>query len=124
MSPEDLPLPITGERFQLERAGGYVSVVRLVDGASVGRLELEPHPDGLFVKALCIDDEHRSYGAGSEAALLLNRLCEASGVPAVRAWAAPNLGLSVYFWIRMGFHPLHGEGPDGGIWFERRHSDA
>ena len=120
MSPEDLPLPITGERFQLERAGGYVSVVRLVDGASVGRLELEPHPDGLFVKALCIDDEHRSYGAGSEAALLLNRLCEASGVPAVRAWAAPNLGLSVYFWIRMGFQPLHGEGPDGGIWFERK----
>ena len=120
MSPEDLPLPITGERFRLELARGYVSVLRLVDEASVRRVELEPPPDGQLVKALCIDDEHRSYGAGSEAALLLNRLCEASGVPAVRAWAAPNLGLSVYFWIRMGFQPLHGEGPDGGIWFERK----
>ena len=38
----------------------------------------------------------------------------------IKAWAPPDLGLAVYFWVRMGLSPLHGEGPDGGIWFERR----
>ena len=120
MTPYDLPLPIQGERFRLERSEDAVAVVRLADGFRVGRLELEAEDEGLFVRALCIESEHRSYGAGSEAALLLNRACETAGVPLVRTWAPPHLGLSVYFWIRMGFRPLHGEGPDGGIWFERR----
>jgi len=117
---EELPLPITGERFRLEGAKDTVTVVRLADGRPVGRIDLESAADGLFVKALCIDEEHRSYGAGSEAAVLLNRACDAARAPVVRAWAPPDRGLAVYFWIRMGFRPLHGEGPDGGIWFERR----
>ena len=47
-------------------------------------------------------------------ALLLTAACDNAGVPLLRAWAPPHLGLSVYFWIRMGFSPLHGEGPEGG----------
>lgn len=119
MSLPSLPLPIEGERFRLEAAGDAIAIVRLADSERVGSIEVESVEAGLFIRSLCISREHRSYGAGSEAALLLNRLCDAAGVPAVRAWASPSLGLSVYFWIRMGFRPAHGEGPEGGIWFER-----
>lgn len=120
MKVDALALPFVGERFRIERDGVSLGVIRLSDGSRVGTMELEPRSDGLFVKSLCIDPEHRGYGAGSEAATLLNRLCDEADVSVVTAWAAPNLGLSVYFWIRMGFRPLHGEGPEGGIWFERR----
>lgn len=120
MKVDALALPAEGARFRLERGSSGVAVIRLTDGVAVGRMQLETRDGGLFVRSLCIDAEHRGYGAGSEAATLLNRLCDEAKVPAVKAWAAPNLGLSVYFWIRMGFRPLHGEGPEGGIWFERR----
>ncbi|MGE3076799.1 MAG: GNAT family N-acetyltransferase [Dehalococcoidia bacterium] len=120
MNLDDLPLPLSGERFRIERSGDSVQIARLDDGSKVGSIAVEPREDGLFIRSLCVDEAHRSYGAGSEAARLFNRACEAANVPVVRAWAAPNLGLSVYFWIRMGFRPLHGVGPEGGIWFERR----
>ena len=83
-------------------------------------MQVEPERDGLMIRSLCIDEPHRSYGAGSEAVLLFNRACDAAGVPLVRTWAPPDGGLAVYFWIRMGYRPLHGEGPEGGLWFERR----
>ncbi|MGE0598081.1 MAG: GNAT family N-acetyltransferase [Dehalococcoidia bacterium] len=117
---DDLPLPLSGERFRIEREGEGIAISRIDDGSKVGSIALEAIDQGLFIYSLCVDEAHRSYGAGSEAARLLNEACEASRVTVVRAWAAPNLRLSVYFWIRMGFRPLHGEGPDGGIWFERR----
>lgn len=122
MNVAALTLPVVGERFRLERANDRIQIVRLKDELVVGSIEVEPGSDGVFIGALCVEDAYRSYGAGSEAARLLNQACAAANVPTVRAWAAPNLGLSAYFWIRMGFHPLHGEGPGGGIWFERRNS--
>lgn len=120
MSLHGLTLPAAGERIRLEKGEDAIAIVRSRDGAAVGRLELESKDRSLFVRALCIESEYRSYGAGSEAALLFNRLCDLAKVPLVRAWAPPHLGLAVYFWIRMGFRPMHGEGPEGGIWFERR----
>jgi hypothetical protein len=117
---EALALPVQGDRFRLERWENGLSVVRLSDRAAVGRIDIEEIQEGLLLRALCIDEAHRSYGAGSEAARLFNRACDDARVPLVRTWAPPDRGLSVYFWIRMGYRPLHGEGPDGGIWFERR----
>lgn len=113
--------PVTGRRFRLEPgAPGTLHVVRHADGARVGRLELEEGgPGTLFVRSLCIDGDQRSYGAGSEAAELLLSDAERT-YQTVRAWAPPDLGLAVYFWVRMGLSPLHGEGPEDGIWFERR----
>lgn len=111
-----------GERFALVPAGAAsLTVRRLADSKNVGAVELEADdaPE-LTIRRLCIDEAHRSYGAGSEAAWLLVRAAEAAGYKRLRAWAHPSLGLSVYFWIRMGFSPRHGEGPEGGIWFERR----
>lgn len=116
-----LALPIEGERFGLQPGSSEISVdvVRLVDAATVGRFELEITPTGITIQSLCIDEAHRSYGAGSEAARLLVNAAAAAGFQRVRAWAHPQLGLSAYFWGRMGLCPLHGPGPKGGIWYER-----
>ncbi|OAI41030.1 hypothetical protein AYO38_04730 [bacterium SCGC AG-212-C10] len=99
---------------------GALEIARLSDNAAVGVVELEPRPDGVFVRRLEVAPEHRGYGAGSEAANLLREAAAAGGARVLRAWAAPNLGLSVYFWSRMGLRPLFGDGPNGGIAFERR----
>lgn len=111
-----------GERFALVPAGpAGLTVRRLTDATDVGTVEVEADDaNGLTIRRLCVEEAHRSYGAGSEAAWLLLRAAEGAGYRRLRAWAHPSLGLSVYFWIRMGFSPRHGEGPEGGIWFERR----
>lgn len=113
-------LSVRGDRFELTAVDqGTLAVRRTADGVQVGTIEVEVEAGRLTVRRLCIDEPHRSYGAGSEAAWLLVRAAETAGFAGLRAWAHPSLGLSVYFWIRMGFSPRHGEGPKGGIWFER-----
>ncbi len=117
----DLGLPVTGQRFALEQGpeSGTVAILRLADGAQVGTFALEPDGPRPTIHSLCINEADRSYGAGSESALLLVQAAEAAGFEELRAWAHPNLGLSAYFWGRMGLRPLHGPGPEGGIWYER-----
>ena len=113
-------LQAVGDRVKLVAEGAAaLGVVRLNDGARVGEIRLSLEAGELVIDGLCVDAEHRSYGAGSEAAWLLVSAARSAGVALLRAWAYPNLGLSVYFWTRMGFSPRHGEGPEGGIWFER-----
>ncbi len=115
-----LTLPMRGERIRLEERNGEVAVVGQVEGDTVGQVVLEEQGEALFVRSLCIDEARRGYGLGSETARLLRRAAAEAGWGMLRAWAPPDRGLAVYFWCRMGFRPLHGEGPDGGIWFERR----
>jgi len=115
-------LAARGQRVELVPAGpGSLAVVRLKDGRNVGRLEvMSGGPGELIAWELCIDKAERGYGAGSEAARLFVLAARKAGWTTIRARARPQFGLSVYFWMRMGFRPLHGEGPDGGIWFVRR----
>ena len=122
MSGPSLPLPLEGRRVRIEApgAGDDHAIVRLADDAVVGRAVMESTGGQLTIGELCIDPSERSYGCGSEAGWLLVNAAASAGYDMLRAWAAPDLGLSVYFWIRMGLRPLHGPGPDGGIWFERR----
>jgi hypothetical protein len=116
-----LGLPVTGERFRLEAAGpGAIRVVEVASGRSAGVIELEIAGGEVTVRSCCVDPARRGYGAGSEAMMLLIHACATAGVGAVRAWAPGGNGLAVYFWVRMGLRPVFGEGPDGGIWFERR----
>jgi len=119
MSNEGLALPIAGERVRLERRDGQVLVLRKASAERVGNLVVEARGEALFVRSLCIDEARRGYGLGSETARLLRRAAGEAGWGLLRAWAPPDRGLAVYFWCRMGLRPLHGEGPDGGIWFER-----
>ncbi|MEP6871225.1 MAG: GNAT family N-acetyltransferase [Anaerolineaceae bacterium] len=120
MSVPQIAFPLGGSRFRLEQVElGSISVIRVVDQTAVGMFALEFDEATLTIRSLCIDAAHRGYGAGSEAAQLLVAAAEAAGYFTIRAWAHPNLGLSAYFWGRMGLCPLHGEGPEGGIWYER-----
>lgn len=117
-----LSTPLTGGRVRLvegERPGS-LSIVRLSDGATVGRVEVEVEGETLTVRELCIDPAERSFGCGSDAGRLLVHAAENAGFARITAWAPPDLGLSVYFWFRMGLHPLHGEGPADGILLERK----
>lgn len=116
------PLASRGERVELVPDGAdRLTVVRASSGEALGRVGVRRGlaQDELLIWELCIEPEHRGYGAGSEAARLLAGAATAAGWAGLRARAHPEYGLSVYFWIRMGFRPLHGEGPDGGIWFVR-----
>ena len=125
--PERLGLPVQGLRFRLEASdatGTELRVVRLADGEPVGRVIIEVDGPTLIIASMHIDEALRGYGAGSEAARLLVRAAAAGGFPTVRAFAPGGNGLAVYFWFRMGLHPLHGAGPEGGIWLERKVSDA
>ena len=119
-------LPWEGERTLIalnegwsERDGQAVlSITR--ERVHLGRIELEVHDGQLVAWSLVIEPEFRGYGAGSESAHRLRDEARTAGFEVLRAVAAPDLGLSVYFWTRMGLHPLHGEGPNGGLWFERQ----
>lgn len=114
-------LPIVGPRFTLEAGDtdNRLAIRRQVDDTVVGAIELAQRDGTLHIQSLVVDPEHRGYGAGSEAARLLVDAMPAS-VERVTAWAPPEIGLAAYFWSRMGFRPVHGEGPDGGLLFERQ----
>ena len=116
-----LPDLLEGERVRLEADGaGRYRLIRKRDGVEAGEARLGFEGDTLFIERLEVAPEFRSYGLGSESAHLLRDSAKAAGFALFRSWAAPDLGLSVYFWTRMGLHPLHGAGPKGGIWMERR----
>jgi GNAT superfamily N-acetyltransferase len=118
--PFEEGFPLVGQRFRLNvESPGTAAVVRMEPEERVGELGYEVARGAVTIRSLCIEPPHRGYGAGSEAAWLFLRAAEMAGL-GLRAWAPPDLGLAVYFWSRMGFRALHGEGPEGGIWFERR----
>lgn len=119
MSGWSIPARVDGERFDLSATAAGYAILRKPDGETIGTISLTCQEHALTVDSLCIDPPYRGYGAGSEAARLLALACASAGIPCVRAWAHPDLGLSAYFWTRMGFSPRHGEGPEGGILFER-----
>jgi GNAT superfamily N-acetyltransferase len=115
-------LPWEGQRTRLtaeESDGGRGSIAISRGNERLGTLRMEAEDDTLTAWSLVIEPAFRGYGAGSEAAHLLRDHAVAAGFQRLRAVAAADLGLSVYFWTRMGLHPLHGEGPHGGLWFER-----
>lgn len=109
-------------RVRLEPTSTGFDVIRLSDDVSVGSAIIETDDEGPWIATLCIALEHRGYGAGSEAAWHITQHFAQQGTLRLRAWAPPDIGLAVYFWSRMGFRPLHGPGPNGGIWFERSFS--
>ncbi|MCA9821930.1 MAG: hypothetical protein KC470_04945 [Dehalococcoidia bacterium] len=112
--------PLPGVRTRLELGSdGFGQVQLQADGRICGRFALSGDDDVLAIDILCIDEAERGYGLGTEAAQLLRDGAAAGGWAVLRAWAPPDRGLAVYFWSRMGLHPLFGERPGGGIWFER-----
>lgn len=97
-----------------------LTVLRSRDGVEAGTVVLRAEDAALVVDELAISEAYRGYGLGSDTAAMLRELAAEGGYGSLRAWAPPAIGLAVYFWVRMGLRPLFGEGPAGGIWFERR----
>ena len=109
-----------GERVRIDGPlPGESILIRLSDGHAAGSLVTREDGASLVVERLCIEPAFRGYGLGSDAARLVRLAAERGPWNVLRAWAPPDLGLAIYFWCRMGLRPLHGEGPDGGLWFER-----
>lgn len=111
---------LEGRRIRLVASDEAYAIVGRDTGETIGRLEIESAGNVLFVKALCVEDGHRGFGAGSETARLLRDAAVAGSWQTLRAWAPPDRGLAVYFWFRMGLHPVPGDGPNGGLLLERR----
>lgn len=121
MSTFPVPLPLGGARVRIEpgTTADEARLIRIADDVQAGSCRMRREADTLFIDSLVVEPGLRGYGLGSEAATLLRGAVEASDATLLRATAPPDLGLAVYFWSRMGFHPLHGPGPGGGIWMER-----
>ena len=119
-APVPFSKPLHGKRVAVEPAerAGRLVIRRLIDGEAVGCAEWQLREGTLHIASLAIEEAHRGFGAGSEAArLVVEGALERA--ERVTAWAPKHLGLAVYFWFRMGFRPVPGEGPDGGLLFER-----
>ena len=119
----ELPQRIAGPRVYLRRveSGGASTrydVRRPGTKGAIGQVTLDLTGKSPVIESLCINEGERGYGAGSETAGALLRALSRR-FPTVRAWAPPDRGLAVYFWVRMGFRPVMGEEPRGGLWFER-----
>ena len=117
-----LPRRLTDERVTLRRVDDgpapRYEVRRRGKREVIGEAVVDLSGTAPVIERLCIREEARGYGAGSGAARAL-LLALARRYPLARTWAPPDRGLAVYFWVRMGFRPLAGEGPEGGLWFEQ-----
>jgi GNAT superfamily N-acetyltransferase len=112
---------LDGPRVRLEAISPTeYRILRTVDGEQFGRLALDEAGGALIVQALCVDEAHRGYGAGSGAAALIREAwARDKRWTTLRAFAPAGAGLAVYYWMRMGLRPVPGEGPEGGLLFER-----
>jgi N-acetylglutamate synthase-like GNAT family acetyltransferase len=113
-----LALPAETARHRISRsAGGTIEVTRLTDTLVVGNVAVRIDRDVLEFQSVCIQDDARGYGAGTDTV----RLLLAAATPMCRlatAFAPADNGLAVYFWTRMGFRPCFGHGARG-LRFER-----
>jgi ribosomal protein S18 acetylase RimI-like enzyme len=95
------PRPLTGgERFAILPAAGTdepIGVITCDDDA--------PTDGWRTVRDIALAPGHRGWGYGSEAV----RLFEASGRKNRAEWLLaeidPNIGLALFFWLRLGFRP-------------------
>jgi GNAT superfamily N-acetyltransferase len=79
-----------------------------VDGEPAGVLQVEtgaPTPDAALVRALLVAPERRRLGIGGRAALALERRL-ARKAKRIFVVAPSELGLALYFWLRLGYRPL------------------
>jgi ribosomal protein S18 acetylase RimI-like enzyme len=115
--PGHLSLPVATGRHRLEQAEHGIRIIRLSDSRAVGDVVVEMAGGVIDVVSVCIDEDARGYGAGTDAVRLL-LAAASSGCRLATASAPPGNGLAVYFWSRMGFRPRFGKGPRG-LRFER-----
>lgn len=115
-----LALPISGRTLTLNSDGSEISIARTGSGERIGQIVIASKATGLLeIESFSIEVGDRGYGAGSEAFELLLKAAAEGKWGSLRARAPADLGLAVYFWMRMGFRPLFGHHAAGGLTLER-----
>jgi hypothetical protein len=76
----------------------------LAESAPVGFIALRTNPNALTIAALAIAQPCRNLGLGADAVYAAEAIC-APGA-AARALLPLGNGLALYFWLRIGYHPL------------------
>jgi GNAT superfamily N-acetyltransferase len=100
------------ERFagedSLRGAAGASDILVAVEDEPAGVLQCEggsPQPDAANVRALIVAPARRRLGIGGRAALALERRL-AKKVKRIYVAIPSELGLALYFWLRLGYRPL------------------
>jgi antitoxin (DNA-binding transcriptional repressor) of toxin-antitoxin stability system len=88
-----------GQAATISKAGKPIGVVVALVG--------QPLPGAACVPFIAIEPAERFRGLGGEAALGLERwLAKRDGVDRLLAAIPDQIGLAVYFWLRLGYRPL------------------
>ena len=93
-------------RARRERSLRVLAIER--DGAPLGVLlcALDRRGRTATIELVALAPKHARYGAGMRAAALAEADLRAAGARRIYAAATERHGISLYFWIRLGFRPL------------------
>jgi GNAT superfamily N-acetyltransferase len=92
-------------------------------GEPVGTIVWSSEGTRATIRLVALDPAHTRRGTGMQAAAMLEQQLRRRGVRAIDAATSESHGISIYFWIRLGYRPLmRGEWPcerDGVVWMRR-----
>lgn len=100
MAPEAVA---KGDRVELVSCDDGFAVV--VSGEAVGRVGVRQDAGAPLIECVTLDASASRAGLGMEAVRVLVRHLEGGGHTRVDALADARNGLTVYFWLRLGFRP-------------------
>ena len=94
------------------------------DGVDVGLAAFSKRPDAAaMIELIATPPEHARKGAGMSAAALVEEELRTAGATTILAPASAANGISMYFWIRLGYAPiLRADWPcdrEGIAWLQR-----
>jgi len=85
---------------------GQIIVADGADAGVVGYRLQQPAADAAVLTMVAMPREHARRGAGMAAAALVEEALRGAGARIVYAPATAAHGISMYFWIRLGYRPL------------------
>jgi len=89
-------------------------VITEMGGEEVGSIEFGVPDEWLEVGWIELGMEHRRRGLGVDAVRLLEvEAARRWGVKGVRAHVPRDVGLALYFWLRLGYRPERSRGDEG-----------
>lgn len=99
---------LTGARVELSvDAGGAATILRLPEREQIGEIRYRLDGESLVFEQMEVTAALRGLGLGSEAARLLEGWSRGQGTLRCEVLVPKNLGLALYFWLRLGYRPAH-----------------
>jgi hypothetical protein len=109
-----------------ERTSNLSIITR--SGEPVGTIVWSSEGPRATIRLVALDPVHTRRGTGMQAAAMLEQQLQRRGVRAIDAAASEAHGISIYFWIRLGYRPLpRGDWPcvrEGIVWMRRNLTSA